>query len=256
MSITVFDSHCHLQDAAFDEDREAVYTRARSQGVGLVIPGYTWESSEAASVWAQGHQDCWALVGVHPHDATTYEEGGDTRLEELAAANRVIGIGEIGLDYHYDHSPRRLQREVFRRQLELARRLGLPVSVHSRDAEEDTLAIIRDVGAQGVLHCFTGSPEFAEALLECGWWISVAGVVTFKNAAGLRDTVKLVPLTRLLIETDAPYLSPVPWRGQRNEPLRVLRVAEVVAAQKDVPTKEVFRATTSNVHSLFRRVMS
>lgn len=247
-----FDSHCHLQDEAFDPDREQVYERARAHGLGLIIPGYTMATSLAAIEWAGSHEACWALVGVHPHDAKDFTPDNVGQIKQWAEHPRVVGIGEIGLDYHYLHSPVDVQKEAFASQLQVAQDLGLPASVHSRDAEDDTVNLIsQHPGQSGVLHCFTGSIDFARKILDLGWYISFAGVITFKSAHTLREVVRFVPVDRMLIETDSPYLTPVPWRGQRNEPLRVLRVAEIVAAQKNLSTKEVFDGTTSNVKALF-----
>lgn len=255
MMVTCFDSHCHLQDPAFDGDREDAYRRARAQNIGMIVPGYTMESSVQAAAFAKTHEAVWALAGVHPHDAETFT-GQDLRaLEEMASQRPVVGIGEIGLDYHYMNSPKETQKRVFLEQIQLACRLGLPISVHSREAEEDTLEILAQVpGVRGVLHCFTGSGAFAAALLARGFYISFAGPISFKSAHALREVVGQVPMDRLLIETDSPYLSPAPWRGQRNEPLRVIRVAEVVAAQKNYSTQQVFAQTTANVLSAFRLV--
>lgn len=253
MSVTLIDSHCHLQDPDFDHDREEVYARARREGMGIIVPGYTMESSAAAAEFVRGHDHTWALVGVHPHDSKGYRPGDRGRLAQWVQDDpRVVGIGEIGLDYHYDHSPRERQQVVFKDQLELARELGVAAAVHTREAEEDTWTIIQDVGhRRGVIHCFTGTAEFARRMLDFGWYLSFSGVISFKSAFDLRAVVQCTPLDRLLIETDAPYLSPVPWRGQRNEPLRVIRVAEIVAAQKDQATKEVFETTMANTKSLF-----
>ncbi|NMP23372.1 TatD family hydrolase [Sulfobacillus harzensis] len=254
MTLRVMDSHCHLQDEDFSPDRDAVYQRAIQEGVGVIVPGYTMDSSEKAVAFAKSHDAAWALVGVHPHDSRLFSEDPDLHQlrDWVKNQQRVVGIGEIGLDYHYDHSPRDVQRRVFEAQLALARDLGVPASVHTREAEEDTLAIIRSVGwKMGVIHCFTGTAAFAEAVLDLGWHISFSGAITFKSAHDLRAVVPLVPMNRLLIETDSPYLSPVPWRGQRNEPLRVIRVAEVVAAQKNCLTQQVFDNTLSNTLSLF-----
>ncbi len=256
MNPIVFDSHCHIQDSAFDEDRERVYERASVQGIGLIVPGYSMDSSEAAVRFAECHENTYAMVGVHPHDAQTVGEDDYLRLQRWCEELKVVGIGEIGLDYHYMNSPRETQREVFRRQLMLARDLGIPVSVHSREAEADTIELIGKVpGVRGVLHCFTGTEEFARSLLQKGFYISFAGPISFKSAHDLRATIPTVPWDRLLVETDAPYLSPAPWRGQRNEPLRVIRNAEIVAAQKECTTKEVFATTLSNTHTIFSRIV-
>lgn len=254
MMLRVIDSHCHLQDHDYDQDRETVYQRTVAEGVGVIVPGYTIESSLDAVKFQESHEGTWALVGVHPHDSRYFDEADDGRQLQSWVEDHpgVVGIGEIGLDYHYDHSPRDVQRRVFDRQLALARELGVPASVHTREAEEDTLAIIRSIGwDRGVIHCFTGSASFAKAVLDLGWYISFSGAITFKSAHDLRAVVSEIPLERILVETDSPYLSPVPWRGQRNEPLRVVRVAEVVAAQKNCLTQKVFDQTLSNTISLF-----
>lgn len=253
MSIKLFDSHCHIQDDDFAADREEVYRRAAQEGVGLIVPGYTMASSAAAVGFSQAHEGAWALVGIHPHESKDAPPYYQTQLDGWVRSEAsVIGVGEIGLDYHYQWSQPDIQKRVFAEQLALAQRLDVPVSVHTREAEDDTWAIIQEVGHRsGVIHCFTASEGFAERVLDFGWFLSFSGVITFKNAHALRAIVASVPLDRILIETDSPYLSPVPWRGQRNEPLRVIRVAEVVAAQKNILTKEVFDHTMSNVHKLF-----
>ena len=253
MKLRVIDSHGHLQDEDFQPDREQVYDRTIKEGVGLIVPGYTMESSAKAVAFAESHPGTWALVGIHPHDSKDKKPGD---LEQLRAwvteQPKVVGIGEIGLDYHYNNSPPEVQRTVFREQLELAEELQVPAAVHTREAEEDTWAIIREVGiTRGVIHCFTGSADFAQQMLELGWYISFSGAITFKSAHALRQVVEAVPLDRILVETDSPYLSPVPWRGQRNEPLRVIRVAEVVAAQKNCLTQQVFEQIVSNTIRLF-----
>jgi TatD DNase family protein len=252
MTVRVIDSHCHLQDEKFADDREEVFERALHEGVGLLVPGYDRDSSEKAVGFAESHPLTWALVGVHPHDAKHFSQEDLVLLRAWADRPRVVGIGEIGLDYHYNLSDPKAQREAFSAQLELARQLQLPVSVHTRDAQADTWQAMRWSGPErGVIHCFTGTVEFARQVLDFGWYISFSGVITFKAARELLAVVQLVPMDRLLIETDSPYLSPAPWRGQRNEPLRVIRVAEVVAAQKNCSTEEVFAATVENVRRLF-----
>lgn len=253
MTLKLIDSHCHLQDEDFRDDRETVYANTVSEHIGMIIPGYTVESSQKAVEFCRTHEHTWALVGVHPHDAKTWREEDRASLEEwVRTSPRVIGIGEVGLDYHYNHSPQEMQQTVFAEQLRLAKALNVPVSVHTREAENDTLDIIRSLDyRRGVIHCFTGTEEFAHAMLEMGWYISFSGAITFKSAHDLRRVVQSVPLERMLIETDSPYLSPVPWRGKRNEPLRVIRVAEIIAAQKNCSTQQVFEATLSNTSTLF-----
>ena len=253
MMLRVIDSHGHLQDEDFQADREQVYDRTVKEGVGVIVPGYTMESSAKAVAFAETHPGTWALVGIHPHDSKDAQPGDWDQLRAWISQNsKVVGLGEIGLDYHYNNSPAESQRTVFREQLELAKELGVPAAVHTREAEEDTWNIIHEVGlTRGVIHCFTGTAEFARKMLDFGWYISFSGAITFKSAHALRQVVETVPLDRILVETDSPYLSPVPWRGQRNEPLRVIRVAEVVAAQKNCLTQQVFEQTMSNTINLF-----
>lgn len=247
-----YDSHCHLQDPAFDVDRQDVYAKAHALGLGMIIPGYSRASSEQAVNLANGWDHAYALVGVHPHDARDFTSEDEGLMRSWSREPKVVGIGEIGLDYHYDLSPRRRQREVLLAQLLLARELSLPVSIHSREAEEDTLELIDGVkGIRGVLHCFTGSLAFAQALLSREFYLSFSGVVTFASAKALREVVGVVPLERMLIETDSPYLAPVPYRGRRNQPDWVFSVAELVAKEKSCSEKEVFSKTMANTIALF-----
>jgi TatD DNase family protein len=252
--LRLIDSHGHLQDPAFDVDREAVYARAREAGVGVIIPGYSVASSAMAVELTRHWAGTWALVGVHPHEVEGSEADWSERLVAWLDDPRVVGIGEIGLDYYRDLSPRPLQREAFARQLDLARRAGLPVSVHSRAAEADTLAMLREAGVHGVLHCFTGSRDMARALIDLGFYISFAGVLTFRNADALRAVAALVPLDRLLVETDAPYMAPVPRRGHRNEPAWVVHTAEMLAGIKKMPAQEVFAQLMANSRQAFSRL--
>jgi TatD DNase family protein len=250
--MNVIDSHCHLQDPAFDADREEVWMRAKAAGIGAIVPGYDLKSSEAAVRWTADHEGTWALVGIHPHDAATWSSDAERCVRAWLREPKVIGIGEIGLDYHYLRSSRDDQRRAFESQLGLAKELNLPVSVHSRDAEADTLSVIQSVGvSRGVLHCFTGSSTFAEALLGLGWHLSFSGIITFKTADALRHIVAWVPWDALLVETDAPYLTPVPWRGRRNEPEYVVQVANAVAEQKKCDLKKVFEATMANTKNVY-----
>lgn len=256
-AIRLFDTHCHLQDRAFDRDREEAYSRARQAGVGLILAGWDRESSSHGVAFSQQHRDCWSMVGLHPHDARAWDANWPEQLAQWVRQPKVVGIGEIGLDFHYLHSPKAVQEEVFRAQLHLARQWDLPVSIHSREAEAETLAALDEVpGTLGVLHCFTGGPAFARALLDRGLFISFSGIVSFANATEIRAAVRMVPWDRLLIETDAPYLSPRPWRGQRNEPMRVVRVGEVVAEEKNVAPEEVFRHVMANTLRVFPLILS
>jgi len=254
--IRLYDTHAHLQDPAFDEDRDARLKEAEAAGIGVVIPGYTLASSTAAVELAHRHPTTAAAVGVHPHDAgQVLGSEAESLLTRLMRDPSVVAVGEIGLDYYRDLSPRTIQREAFRRQLIWAREAALPVSVHSRDAEADCLAILREVDHRsGVLHCFSGSNTFLAALLDFGFYISVAGPVTFKNGEALREQVKGIPLDRLLVETDAPYMAPHPHRGHKNRPVWVVYTAEMVAQVKGEPREKVFSHLVSNSRRLFWRL--
>lgn len=249
---TWIDSHCHLQDPAFAADRDARYQEAVDAGVAMIIPGYSLRSSQEAVDLARRWGWARALVGVHPHDSA---EAAGPWLEQLQAwcgEPLVVGIGEIGLDYYRDLAPRDRQREAFAQQLALARGLHLPVSVHAREAWDDLLALVRESGwRRGVLHCFTGTREHAAALLDWGFYLSFAGPITFRRADALREVVRWAPLDRILVETDAPYMAPHPHRGHVNRPLWVRHTAEMVAATKNLPSKEVFRRLVSNTCELF-----
>ena len=229
----LFDSHLHLSDQAFEEDRSAVLQRARDAGVAeLVTVASDPADARRAIDLALATPGVWATVGLHPHEAAAFSVELLAELEDLAALPEVVAIGETGLDYHYDNSPREEQLHAFRSQLQLAERAGLPVVVHSRDADEETAALISEFAGRvpGVLHCFTGGNELLTAGLDAGWFVSFSGIVTFKRFDGA-EAVRRVPADRLLIETDSPYLSPVPQRGRRNEPSHLIhtcrRVAEI-----------------------------
>jgi TatD DNase family protein len=256
----VIDSHCHLADETFAGDLGAVVERAKAAGVerALVIleAGNTREAAQATrldTLWA----DVRFSIGVHPHQAHQF---GDHPARAAAVVREQIlitptarAVGEIGLDYHYDFSPRDIQQAVFRAQLRLARELDLPVVIHTREAEEDTVAILREERIhRGVLHCFTGTPALAEAGLALGFYVSFAGILTFPKAGELRATARRVPLDRLLTETDSPFLAPVPVRGKRNEPAHVGRVVDTLAAVHETDAPHIASRTTANFHSLFR----
>lgn len=257
----MIDSHCHLADEVFRADLPAVIDRARVAGLdrALVIlaAGDPAEESQAARVLELWDRVRFA-VGVHPHAAHEFGDNPDRAVTvvraQCARMSAVRAIGEIGLDYHYDFSPRDLQQRVFTAQVRLARELQLPVVIHTREADEDTVAILREEGRgqlRGVLHCFTGTATLAQAGLDLGFFISVAGILTFPKAGELRDVVKGVPLDRLLVETDSPFLAPVPHRGKRNEPAQVPHVAASLAALHAVPVTEIDRSTTRNFETLF-----
>lgn len=251
------DSHCHLTDAQFDSDREAVIERARAAGVSrFIVIGATGDFShnEKAVALAREHADVFAVIGVHPHDAKTITPDTYARLRELARELKVVGLGETGLDFYYDNSPREDQRTHFRAFIHLARELGLPLSIHVRDAygeAVDTLQVEGEGQVRGVMHCFTGNVEEARALLDLNLFISFSGIVTFKTAHALREVARIVPLERLLIETDCPLLAPVPYRGKRNEPTYVVQVAKTLAEVKGLALTEVAEATRRNTEALF-----
>ncbi len=257
------DSHAHLDVAHYDADRAEVIDRAREAGVDtfLEICGsdIAQGSLDVGIGLAEQYPFIYAAVGVHPHEASLYNEELEQQLLAMSEHEKVIGWGEIGLDYYYDNSPRDRQREVFRRQLELALARGLPVIIHTRDAEEDTLEILRETWARGggsslggIIHCFTGTRKLADNALEMGFHISFSGVLTFKNASELRDIAGIVPAERLLIETDCPYLAPVPHRGKRNEPAFVRETAIRLAEIKDVRLAEIAHITSDNFKKLFK----
>ena len=257
----MIDSHCHLADETFAADLDEVVRRAREAGLerALVIleGGNQKEAAQAerlASLWPEVRTS----IGVHPHQA--HEFGDDPQSAaavvraQVAATPSARAIGEIGLDYHYDFSPRAVQQAVFRAQVRLARELDYPVVIHTREADDDTLAILRDEGGgalRGVLHCFTGGDTLADAGVGLGFFISLAGIVTFPRAQALRDTVRRVPIDRLLTETDSPFLAPVPFRGKRNEPAYVAHTAARIAELKGLPLETVAAATTANAVALF-----
>ena len=273
------DSHCHIDGVEYDADRDDEISRARDAGVGTMLIVGTGDphsgAFERAVELAEKHTDIYAAVGVHPHDAKLFDGRAEQRLLDLAKqSQRVIAWGEIGLDYHYDHSPRDVQRKVFERQLRLARSLNLPVVIHSREADDDTIAILgeemsggtgvspvnhaEDARATaklnergGVLHCFGGSLEMATSAIALGFFISFAGNLTFKKAADLREIARQLPLDRLLIETDCPYLTPVPFRGKRNEPARVLETARCLAELHGKELGEIGHITSENFGKLF-----
>jgi TatD DNase family protein len=258
----VIDSHCHLADEAFAGDLEEVIRRAKEAGIesALVIleAGNATEAAHGVRV-AQLWPDVRFAIGIHPHQAHQFAadpEAAAALVREQAAATPAIrAVGEIGLDYHYDYSPREVQHAVFRAQLRLALELDRPVVIHTREADDDTIAILREEGKgrlQGVLHCFTGSAALRDAALALGFYISLAGILTFPKAGELRDIVRAVPLDRLLTETDSPFLAPVPYRGKRNEPAYVARVVAALADMHAAAAGELARQTASNFHTLFR----
>ena len=248
------DSHCHLADPAFDGDRDAVVDRARQTGAGaMVCIGASLEQAKASEQLASLHPGfVFWTAGVHPHDAAQWTPGDVESLHDFLQRG-AVAVGECGLDYHYDHSPRDVQRRVFAAQLALAIACDVPVVVHTRDAEDDTRAMVAEAGAagiRGVLHCYTGSHTLAETALDAGWSLSFSGIITFKTWTD-DALLRLVPDDRLLVESDAPYLAPVPHRGKRNEPAWVTLTIAKLAATRGQPPDEVARCTARNARALF-----
>lgn len=274
------DSHCHIDGKEFDSDRQEVLRRARAAGVRAMLVVGTgeaqdFENFERVVRLAAEHENIFASIGVHPHDAKTFDKEAEEKLITLAkSSKKVVAWGEIGLDYYYDHSPRDVQRDVFRRQIRVARKLNLPVIIHSREADEETVEILSEEFANqaengkrktenedqskreksvrpGIMHCFGGTSQMARSLLEIGFLISFAGNVTFKKADNLREAARVVPLDRLLIETDCPYLAPVPLRGKRNEPAFVVETAKFLAEFYGVELEKLAYQTTQNFENFF-----
>jgi TatD DNase family protein len=254
------DSHAHLDGPEFDADREAVVQRARDAGVATILNVGTGDphsgALERAIDLAEKHTDIYASVGVHPHDARLFDAAAEERLASLARqSGRVIAWGEIGLDFHYDNSPREVQMSAFRRQLRLARDARLPVIIHTREAEAETIEILSSewsgAGIPGIMHCFSGSLGLAQQAIELGFLISFSGIVTFKKANDLRTIAAQVPLEQLLIETDCPFLAPVPFRGKRNEPAFVVEVARCLAELRGLRVDEIARLTAGNFARVF-----
>ena len=260
------DSHCHIDGEQFDADRDDVVQRAVDAGVAAMLNVGTGDPNSddfrRAVSMSDRYDTVYAAVGVHPHDAKLYNDAAEQHLESLVKGNsKVVAWGEIGLDYYYDHSPRDVQKEVFRRQIQTAKRLGLPVIVHSRDADDDTVALISDECSDedfrgGIMHCFGGSAEMAEKLMSLRFLISFAGNVTFKKADNLREAAAVVPLEKLLIETDCPFLAPVPNRGKRNEPSFVVHTAQFLADFYGIAGSRLAEQTTQNFLDFFKLEIS
>jgi TatD DNase family protein len=258
--VTLIDSHCHVAEPEFDTDRDAVLAHAAAAGVSTIVcvgavGSVDGNGPTLALAGLREGVRVVATVGIHPHDAATANDAAFETLRGLAALPGVVALGETGLDYHYDHSPRSAQRDAFARTTALARELGLPLVVHVRDAHADAAELLRSESlgsAGGVVHCFTGDAADASRYLDLGLHLSVAGIVTFRNADKLRDAVRSIPGNRLLVETDAPFLAPMPHRGKRNEPAHVRVVAEAVATVRGQPFEVLAEATTANARRLFR----
>ena len=255
----LFDTHAHYDDERFDADRDALLRSMPGNGVGLILnPGCDVETSRKALTYAQTYPHDYAAVGYHPENIEGMSNeavaDGLREIEAMAADPRVRAIGEIGLDYYWvkDAAERKRQQEVFRAQMRMAGRLGLPVIVHDREAHLDCLTIAEQYpNIHGVFHCYSGSAEFAQRLLDLGWYISFTGVITFKNAKKALDVIRMMPMDRIMVETDAPYMAPEPYRGKRNSSLYVHRMAETIAEVKGLPVEEVIRMTTENGKRLF-----
>ncbi len=255
------DSHCHLNFPDYKDDLDAVVARAREAGVKVMQTICTeLEEFEEVRGIAEKYEGIYCSVGVHPNDVAKYQKATVDELVKRTHHPKVIGIGETGLDYHYENSPREAQQESFRIHIKAAQETGLPIIIHSRDAEEDTIEILSEAlkkkSFTGVLHCFTGTMRLAEKTLAMGFYISLSGILTFKKADELREVARRVPLEKLLIETDAPYLAPLPYRGKRNEPSYVVNTSRLLAEIKQIDELKCATATTKNFFQLFNKAES
>lgn len=252
----IFDTHAHYDDEAYDKDREAVLSILREKGVKTVVNvGASIDSAKRAVELSDTYDFIYAAVGVHPSDVADLTEEDMKWLIEASKLKKVVAIGEIGLDYHYDEPEKELQKKWFVRQLEVAREVKLPICIHSRDAAQDTLDIMRAAHAEeigGVIHCYSYGWDMAKLYLDMGFYLGIGGVVTFKNGKKLKNVVQQTPIDRLVLETDAPYLSPEPYRGQRNSSERLIYVASQIAELKDMTTEEVIRITEENARRMYR----
>jgi len=251
----LYDTHAHIAEEEYELDRTEVLERARGAGVAYINNvGYNLESSNRAIKLAENNDMVYASVGFHPHNAAEAGPGFLEELKIIAAHPRVVALGEIGLDYYRDLSPRELQRKVFREQLSLARELKLPVIIHDREAHGELMDILRELGlgpAGGVMHCYSGSWEMAQECMAMGFYISIAGPVTYQNASRLKDVAGRIPIDRLLLETDAPYLTPAPHRGKRNEPTYIAFTAAVIASLREIDVEDLAKTCTENGRRLF-----
>lgn len=251
----LFDTHVHLNAEQYNEDLEEVLSRAKEAGVGrMVVVGFDRPTIERAMELVERYDFLYASVGWHPVDAIDMKEEDLAWIEELSSHPKVVALGEMGLDYHWDKSPKDVQKEVFRKQIHLAKKVKLPIIIHNREATQDIVDILREEGAEevgGIMHCFSGSPEIAQECVDMNFYISLGGPVTFKNAKKPKEVAQEIPLEKLLIETDCPYLAPHPNRGKRNEPAYVKLVAEQIAELKGISLEEVEKITTENANKLF-----
>ena len=249
----LFDTHAHLNDRAFDTDREELIQSLPQQGVGIIMnPGCNLEDSRLSVKLAEQYPFIYAAVGSHPDSADEVNENVIAEYRKLCCHDKVKAIGEIGLDYHYEDIPRQIQKKAFLMQMELARETGLPVIVHERDAHEDGMAIVKDFpNVTGVFHCYSGSAEMARQLVELGWYIGFTGVLTFKNARKAIETAQSIPIDRIVLETDCPYMAPEPFRGKRNHPGYLYRMAEKLAEIRGMTVEEIRQITTENGKRLY-----
>jgi TatD DNase family protein len=249
----LFDTHCHIDLDVFNDDRDAMLERARGVGVaGMVVVGFSPERWQTASRLASDDPAIWLSVGLHPNEAKTFDPSMIDRIRETARATGAIAIGEIGLDYYWNASSREMQREAFASQIDLAKELDLPFIVHQRDAERDVLDVLRATRPphRGIMHCFTSDWDYARSVLDVGMHIGLGGAVTFKSRHALRDAARRIPIDRIVLETDSPYMAPVPHRGERNEPAYVRLVGERLAELRGVSTDEIAFATSDNARRL------
>ncbi|KGF29540.1 hydrolase TatD [Peptoniphilus lacrimalis DNF00528] len=252
----MIDSHAHLDDEAFDDDRDQVINALYENGIDFIVNiACDLKSSKTSQELAKTYENIYATVGVHPHDAITYTDEVEETLKILAQEKKVVAVGEIGLDYYYDNSPRQIQKEVFKRQLKLANELRKNVVVHSRDASQDTFDILKEAHDKyefkAVIHCYSQSLEMLKEYLRLGDYISLGGAVTFKNSKIRKEVAKIVPLDRLLLETDCPYMTPVPYRGKRNEPKYVNIVAEYIADLRGISKSDLVKVTDENTKRFY-----
>lgn len=249
------DSHAHLDDDRFNEDRDSIIEAIRKNDIDIVVNiGADLSSSIRSIKLSEEYDFIYAVVGVHPHDAKTMDDNTINLIKTFAAKEKVVAIGEIGLDYYYDNSPRDIQKKRFIEQIELAKDLDMPIVVHTRDAAGDTMEIIKnaqDGRLRGVMHCYSGSVEQAFEYIDLGFYISLGGPVTFKNSRVSKEVAKAIPLDKMMIETDSPYLTPEPYRGKRNNPMYVKYVAEKIAELREVSIEEIGRVTSENTKRLF-----
>lgn len=251
----IFDTHSHYDDEQFDEDREQMLADMPSLGVGTIVAvSASWDSCPKTIEFAANYPYVYAAIGIHPDEVGSLTEERFAEMEEMLSANKVVAVGEIGLDYHWDVEPRQVQKDWFIRQLDLARKHNLPVLIHSRDAAQDTMEIMKEhgQGLGGVIHCYSYSLEMAREYVKMGYYIGIGGVVTFKNAKKLKEVVREIPLERIVLETDCPYMAPEPYRGKRNNSSYLKYVAEAIAVLKETTPEEVVRVTEENARRMYQ----